>query len=620
MLKKAKPKEVVMSDNAKLALINRCSKQDAKGKSIETPADIFMRVAKHVAKAEINWGDEKEMERQTQNFFEAMASLRFVCTTSAMYEAGNDACSGQLSPCFVLKIEDSIHSIFKTLGEAALIQKNFGGTGFNFSAIRFKGDKAKNVPGAASGPVDFLQAYSAALSKIIQGAKKHGGNMGILNVDHPDIESFIKIKDEDGNMKNFNLSVGVTNAFMEAVASNKKFSLVNPRDGQVTKKVNAKELFDKICKHAWGSGDPGMIFLDRMEEDNFTPTLGKLEATNPCGEQPLLPYESCNLSSIHLANHLVKTAKGYEIDWDMLAKTVKTGVRFLDNMIEINYYVLPETEKMGKFGNRKIGLGVIGFAHVLFKLGISYNSAEAVSLADKIAKFLKRKAEEASTDLAKVRGVFPNWDISTYKGSAERYRNCTLMTIAPTGTVSMIGDTTSGIEPSFALVYKRNSFYDKDKNNNSTQTLYYIDSVFETVLRQKGLYSEKLIGKIEANGGSLEGLNEIPAEIKKVFVTTHQISPDWHVKIQAAFQKYADNAVSKTVNFANSASVEEVEKAYLLAYKLGCKGITIYRDGSKDDQVLNAHTEDKCPECNGKLKYEGGCTTCIDCGWSKCKL
>lgn len=620
MLKKAKPKEVVMSDNAKLALINRCSKQDVKGKPVETPTDIFMRVAKHVAKAEINWGDEKEVEHQTQNFFEAMNSLRFVCTTSAMYEAGNDACSGQLSPCFVLKIEDSIHSIFKTLGEAALIQKNFGGTGFNFSAIRFKGDKAKNVPGAASGPVDFLQAYSAALSKIIQGAKKHGGNMGILNVDHPDIESFIKIKDEDGNMKNFNLSVGVTNAFMEAVASNKKFSLVNPRDGQVTKKINAKELFDKICRHAWGSGEPGIIFLDRMEEDNFTPTLGKLEATNPCGEQPLLPYESCNLSSIHLANHLTKTSKGYEIDWDMLAKTVKTGVRFLDNMIEINYYVLPETEKMGKFGNRKIGLGVIGFGHALFKLGIPYNSNEAVRVADKIAKFIKRNAEEASMELARTRGVFPNWDISTYKGSAEKYRNCTMVTIAPTGTVSMIGDTTSGVEPSFALVYRRNSFYDKDSKNNSTKYLYYIDPIFESVLKEKGLYSDKLIEKIEANGGILAGIDEVPPEIKKVFVTTHQIAPEWHVKIQAAFQKYADNAVSKTVNFKSDATVEDVEKAYLLAWKLGCKGITIYRDGSKDDQVLNAHTEEKCPECSGKLKYEGGCTTCRDCGWSKCKL
>ena len=506
------------------------------------------------------------------------------------------------------------------MGEAALIQKNFGGTGFNFSAIRFKGDKAKNVPGAASGPVDFLQAYSAALSKIIQGAKKHGGNMGILNVDHPDIESFIKIKDEDGNMKNFNLSVGVTNAFMEAVVAGKKFNLVNPRDGQVTKKINAKELFDTICKHAWGSGDPGMIFLDRMEEDNFTPTLGKLEATNPCGEQPLLPYESCNLSSIHLANHLVKTAKGYEIDWDQLARTIKTGVRFLDNMIEINYYVLPETEKMGKFGNRKIGLGVIGFGHTLFKLGIAYNSNEAVRIADKVAKFIKRNAEEASMELARTRGVFPNWDISTYKGSAEKYRNCTMVTIAPTGTVSMIGDTTSGVEPSFALVYRRNSFYDKDSKNNSTKSLFYIDPIFESTLREKGLYSDKLIAKIEANGGTLEGINEVPAEIKKVFVTTHQIAPEWHVKIQAAFQKYADNAVSKTVNFKSDATVEDVEKAYLLAWKLGCKGITIYRDGSKDDQVLNAHTEEKCPECQGKLKYEGGCTTCRDCGWSKCKI
>lgn len=626
--------EPEMSENAKTALINRCSIHNEEGMPLETPGQIFWRVAKHIAKAEINWGDEKNAQAVARDFFTRMASFKFVCTTSAMYESGNKDCLGQLSPCFVLKIEDSIPSIFKTLGEAALIQKNYGGTGFNFSAIRFKGDKVRNVPNAASGPVDFLQVYSAALSKVMQGSKKHGGNMGILNVDHPDIYEFISVKDEDGSMKNFNISVGVTDEFMEAVVADRKFALRNPRDGKVVKLINAMKLFKFICEHAHKTGDPGMIFLDRMEADNFTPSLGKLEATNPCGEQPLLPYESCNLSSVHLANHLIQKNGGWEINWDDLGETVKLVVRFLDDMIEINSYVLNETERMVKLGNRKIGLGVIGFAETLFRLGISYNSKEAVQIADKIAKYIKRKAEEASGDLAKVRGVFPNWDISTYKGTYEKYRNCTMLTIAPTGTVSMIGNVTSGIEPTFALAYTRRSFYDRDKSNRSTTSMYFVNPVLETVLKENKLYSKKLIENIADNSGSLKGFKDVPEKIKRIFVTTHEISPEWHVKIQAAWQKHVDNAVSKTINFSHNAKVSDVEKAYLLAWKLGCKGITIYRDGSKEDQVLNTgngtkkkNTKgkvldkqiDKCPDCGGIVYHEGGCIACRECGWSVCK-
>jgi ribonucleoside-diphosphate reductase alpha chain len=578
--------EPEMTENAKMTLVTRCSKQGANGELLETPGQIFWRVARHMAKSEINWGDEKDVERVAQNFFEKMAGFKFVCTRSALYEAGNDAALQQLSPCFVLRIEDNIPSIFKTLGDAAIVQKNYGGTGFNFSNIRFKGDKVRNVTNVASGPVDFLQVYSAALSKVVQGAKRHGGNMGVLNVDHPDIYEFISIKDTDGTMKNFNISVGATNEFMEAVLANKTFSLRNPRDGSVVKTVKARKLFRDICEHAWATGDPGMLFLDRMEEDNFTPTLGKLDATNPCGEQPLLPYESCNLSSVHLATHLVKTDNGYEMNWDELGDTVKTVVRFLDNMIEANYYVLSETEKLVKYGNRKIGVGMIGFAEVLFKLGLSYNSAEGVRMADKIAKFVRQKAEEMSLELARVRGTFPNWDISTYKGSADKFRNCTMITIAPTGTVSMIGNTTSGVEPCFALVYTRRAFYNEDSKNRSTASLYYVDPTFEKVLRERGLYSEDILAKVAENHGSVQGLKEIPSDIRKVFVTTHDIKPEWHVKTQAAFQKYADNAVSKTINFSNDATIEDIEEAYMLAWKTGCKGITIYRDGSKDDQVL----------------------------------
>jgi ribonucleoside-diphosphate reductase alpha chain len=631
--------EPEMAENAKLTLISRCSKLNKKSEPMETAGEIFWRVARHIAKAEINWYDEKEYEKVAQVFFEKMAKFKFICTRSALYEAGNEACAQQLSPCFVLPIEDSIPSIFETLGKAALVQKNFGGTGFNFSNIRFKGDKVRNIPNSASGPVDFLQVYSAALTKVVQGAKRHGGNMGILNVNHPDIYDFISIKDVDGNMKNFNLSVGASNEFMDAVIANKKFNLKNPRDGRTVKRVSARKLFHDICEHAWKTGDPGMIFLDRMEQDNFTPSLGVLNATNPCGEQPLLPYESCNLSSIHLANHVVQNDGTWEIDWDDLGDTVKVLVRFLDDMIETNFYVLPETEKMVKYGNRKIGLGVIGFADLLFKLGVGYNTEEGVRLADKIAKFIKRRAEEASSELAKTRGVFPNWDLSTYKGTAERYRNCTMLTIAPTGTVSMIGNTTSGIEPCFALVYTRRVFYNEDSQNKSTKELYYVDPAFEKILKERGLYQKELIEKIAANHGSLNGIKEVPADLAKTYVTTHDIAPQWHVKIQSAFQKYVDNAVSKTINFANSATVKDVEDAYLLAWKLGCKGITIYRDGSKDDQVLNAGVisdskkdkteekveavskkEEKCPECGGVLEFEGGCVTCKECGWSKCKL
>lgn len=633
--------EPEMTDNAKMTLVSRCSKQAENGDLLETPGQIFWRVARHLAKAEITWGDEKDAEKAAQTFFDKMARFKFVCTRSALYEAGNDSCLQQLSPCFVLPIEDNITSIFKTLGDAALIQKNYGGTGFNFSKIRFKGDKVRNVPNSSSGPVDFLQVYSAALSKIVQGGKRHGGNMGILNVDHPDIYDFISVKDEDGLMKNFNISVGVTNEFMDAVVAGKKFNLKNPRDGKTAKTVDARKLFDDICEHAHKTGDPGMIFLDRMEEDNYTPSLGKLDATNPCGEQPLLPYESCNLSSVHLANHLVKNGDSWEIDWDDLKETVKTVVRFLDNMIEINTYVLSDTERIVKYGNRKVGLGMIGFAEVLFRLGVGYNTKEGVRIAEKIAKFVKKTAEEASLELATVRGVFPNWDNSTYRGTAEKYRNCTMITIAPTGTVSMIGNTTSGIEPSFALVYTRRSFYNEDSKNNSTAALYYVDPVFEKELKARGLYSTDLIKKVADNNGSLKGLSDIPSDLKKIFVTTHDIDPQWHVSIQAAFQKYADNSVSKTINFRHDATISDVRDAYLLAWKLGCKGITIYRDGSKSDQVLTTgviksekkenHNENKvntniesdekdCPECGGSIFHEAGCVTCRDCGWSKCKL
>jgi len=644
--------EPKLSKNALEIAKKRYLRTDMKGKIIETPGEMLFRVAHHVAKAEINWSKNGEVEKTTEDFFDKMVNLKFVCSGKAMFEAGNFGGTGQLSACFVLGINDSIADIFKTLGEAALVHKNNGGTGFNFSKIRPHGDKVRNIPGAASGPVDFLAAFSAALEKILQGGKRHGGNMGILNIDHPDIYEFIHLKEEDQTIKNFNLSVGVTDNFMQAVADNKKWKLINPRNGEAVKTISAKKLFDEIINQAWKNADPGMIFLDRMEKDNPTPTLGKLNATNPCGEQPLLPYESCNLTSIVLSNHLkLATANGnnkkYEIDWKDLENTIKTAVHFLDNMIEVSTYVLPEIERMVKYGNRKIGLGVMGFGHLLYKMGIPYNSEEAVRIAERVAKFIKKYTEEVSLDLAKVRGVFPNWDISYYKDTAEKYRNATMLTIAPTGTISLFADCSSGIEPIFALVSQRKTFYENDKKNNSTKILTYIDPIFSTKLDQLiesnksslKLDKIKIINRLE-NGEKISDIKELPEDFKKIFVTTHDIAPIWHIKIQAAFQKYFDNAVSKTINFPNDAKIDDVKKVYMEAWKLGCKGITIYRDGSKQDQVLNVGNGNEkkvafvnsqiknitdsqvktCPACGDKLILSEGCSYCPSCGHSACSI
>lgn len=655
-----KDKDVVveepeLSDVGREVVAKRYLRVNMKGKVVETPGQMLLRVAKHMAKAEVQWVsqalDEKGKQGRVLNgeayeywtnvFLERMVSMKMVCAGKAMFEAGNPGGTGQLSSCFVLPIEDKIDSIFKTLGEAAVVHKNNGGTGFNFSKIRPHGDKVKNVPSAASGPVDFLKAYSAALAQILQGAKRQGANIAILNVDHPDIEEFIRLKDEDGTIKNFNISVGVTSAFMNAVEKDEEWALVNPRNGEVVRWVRARTLFDMIAEHAWATGDPGLAFLDRLEEDNPTPALGRIDATNPCGEIPLLPYESCNLTSICLQNHMKQQENGkWEIDWEDLAKTVKVGVRFLDDMIEVNTYALDQIRQMVKEGNRRIGLGVMGFAHMLFKLGIAYNSNEAVRLSSQLAKFIRKKAEEASLQLGKERGVFGNFDVSVYAGSAERYRNCALLMIAPTGTTSLMADTSSGIEPVFSLVTVRRSFNEDNRKNAPTKEFRIIDPVFAQYLDAQfdGKAKEEIMSQILARG-SLEQVKQIKPKDKKVFVTTHEIEPEWHVKIQAAWQKWIDNSVSKTINFPHQATVGDVKKAYEMGYKLGLKGITIYRDGSKMDQVLNvAGKESKvsadarhlhmakpatgnrnvCPECGAAATMIDGCVSCSQCGWSKC--
>jgi len=606
----------------------RYLRTDLDGRVIETPSEMFYRVAHHVAKAEINWGSNGIVEEMTNKFYQAMADFLFVCSGKAMFEAGNPGGTGQLSACFVLPIEDSIQSIFKTLGQAAYIQKNNGGTGFNFSAIRPKLDKVKNVPQAASGPVDFLQAYSAALSKILQGAKRRGANMGILNIDHPDIFEFIHLKDTDKTIDNFNISVGVFDAFMEAVEKDKYWQLVNPRTKQPVRRLKAKRLFREIIESAWKSGDPGMVFLDRMEKDNPTPALGKLWATNPCGEIPLLAYESCNLTSIVLSNHL-KKVKGrgwfggekYEIDWDKLGRTVRLAVRFLDNMVEVNMYVLPEIERMVKNGNRKIGLGVMGLAHLFYLLGVPYGSATSLRLAERIAKFIRNQAEAASIELAKQRGVFGNFDVSIFAGTAEKYRNATLLTVAPTGTISLLANTSSGIEPVFSLVTKRRLFYE----DKQVKEKIIVDPVFEMILgKMVDAKKKKEVIKQLSQGADLSEAG-IPKDIKKVIVTTEAVTARQHVLMQAAWQKWIDNSVSKTINMPASATVEEVGQAYLLAWKSGCKGITVYRDGSKSDQVVSIKNgqkrvdETECPECGEKMQVSEGCYTCLSCGYSVCK-
>jgi ribonucleoside-diphosphate reductase alpha chain len=646
-----KIKQPKLNAVGKQVMAKRYLMTDMEGKLLEDAGEMFLRVAKHMAKAEIQWPSSDNKGKLlngeapkywAEQFYDRMVNWKFVCAGKAMFEAGNPGGTGQLSSCFVLPIEDNIQSIFKTLGDAAVIHKNNGGTGFNFSKIRPHGDKVKNVPKAASGPVDFIRAYSAALSQILQGAKRQGANIAILNVAHPDIEEFIHLKEEDGTIKNFNISVGVTNEFMAAVQANKNWDLINPRNGQIVKTLKAKALFDQIAETAWRTGDPGLAFLDRMEEDNPTPSIARVEATNPCGEIPLLPYESCNLTSIVLTNHLKQNGKGsWEIDWDDLKQSVHLGIRFLDDMIEVNNYALEAIRQMVKEGNRRIGLGVMGFAHLLFRLRIPYDSAEAVRLAERIAKFMRQEAEVASKQLAKERGTFGNFDVSIYAGSTESYRNAALLMIAPTGTTSLIADTSSGIEPVFSLVTVRRSFNEDSRKNAPTKEFTIADPEFATYIETKcGAKKAQEIFEKLAAGTPINELSDLTTNDKRVFTTTHEIAPEWHVKIQAAWQKWIDNSVSKTINFPHTATVDDVKKAYESGWRLGLKGITIYRDGSKMDQVLNVKGKESatsithphpatkpgtgektvCPECGAAAQVKDGCISCPQCGWSKCSM
>ena len=563
-----------ISENARAVLERRYLIRDAEGRPTETVDGLFHRVADAIAAADGILDPGADTTATAERFYRLMSELDFLPNSPTLMNAGRPL--GQLSACFVLPVGDSMEEIFDAIKYAALIHKSGGGTGFSFSRLRPSGSAVNSTGGVASGPISFMKVFNAATEAVKQGGTRRGANMGILRVDHPDILDFITCKNDTSQITNFNLSVGITEEFMRAVESGAEYDLVDPSTGKVTARRNARAVFEAIVDSAWRTGEPGIVFLDRLNRDNPVPSMGEIESTNPCGEQPLLPYEACNLGSINLVNHLKKTAGGYALDREKLEQTIRTAVHFLDNVIEVNQYPLPEIDKMTR-STRKIGLGVMGFADMLLYMGVPYNSDEGVDLAREIMDTVNTIGHQASEELAQVRGPFPLFSESIYR-DGRPLRNATVTTIAPTGTLSIIAGVSSGVEPVFAYAYIRNVM---DHTH-----LIETNQILKDRLVEAGVYSEELMRQI-VEKGSLAHVDGIPEEIKRVFVCAHDVSPIWHVKMQAAFQEYTDNAVSKTVNFPNSATRAEVAEVYRLAYTLGCKGTTIYRDGSRNEQVLN---------------------------------
>ncbi len=625
------PESLGFSGNALKVLKKRYLNRDNKGNCIETPKEMLKRVSDTIA-----LGNKKDAER----FYEVMAKRYFMPNSPTLMNAGKEL--GQLAACFVLPIEDSLISIFDTLKNTALIHQSGGGTGFSFSRLRPKNSLVRSTMGVSSGPVSFMEVYNSATEAVKQGGTRRGANMGILRVDHPDIIDFINCKTDLNKLNNFNISVAVTDKFMEAYLNGEDYDLINPQDGKVYAKKNAKEVFDLIVNRAWQNGEPGIIFIDRINADNPTPKLGEIESTNPCGEVPLLPYEACNLGSINLGQMVTDTK---EIDWNLLEQTVRTAMRFLDNVITVNKYPLPQIKEIVS-DNRKIGLGVMGWADMLMKLEVSYASENGVSLALEVMEFIDYISKTESVELAKERGKFNNFDGSIYdcenyfynkyhggKITDEQWqkldedvkkyglRNATTTCIAPTGTISMIAGASGGIEPLFGLVFSRNIM-------DGTELLE-VNPIFEQYLKSNGLYSQNLMAEISKDG-SVAHIDTISDDVKKIFQTAHDITPYWHVKMQSAFQKYTDNAVSKTVNFVESATEDDIKETYILAYKNKLKGITVYRNNSRQFQPMNLEVKKetynptgeiktvKCPECGNEIQMAEGCFICLNCGYSGC--
>lgn len=663
--------QINLSENAIKVLEKRYLKRDTQGNCIEKPADMFRRVADTVAKGDLKYGATKDdVKKLSDRFYDAITNCQFMPNSPTLMNAGREL--GQLAACFVLPIEDSLEGIFETIKNTALIHQSGGGTGFSFSRLRPKNDVVHSTMGISSGPVSFMEVFNAATEAVKQGGTRRGANMGILRVDHPDILEFIDCKADNNKLNNFNISVAITDKFMEAYFNNEDYDLVNPHIKKTTGKLNAKFVFDKIVDSAWRNGEPGIVFIDTMNYDNPTPQIGAIESTNPCGEVPLLPYEACNLGSINLNKMVKENNDGTcSVDWDLLAKTTRTAIKFLDNIITINKYPLPQIAEMVN-NNRKIGLGIMGWADMLMKIGISYASEQGTKLASQIIEFIDYESKCESIELSKERGRFANFKGSIYdsehylynkykdksagKISDEQWkeldnkikkfgiRNATTTCIAPTGTISMIAGASGGIEPLFGLVFSRLIL-------DNTEMLE-INPIFKNYMIKHNLYSEELMKKI-AIDGSIAHINNIPENVKKIFVTAHDVTPYWHVKMQAAFQLHTDNAVSKTVNFVESATRDDIKETYILAYKSHLKGITVYRNNSRTFQPMNLKKEEKkseeiikekiknpektiqtekneeynpsgevktiiCPECGNKIEMAEGCYICLNCGYSGC--
>ncbi len=585
------------SPNAIKVLEARYLRKDENGVVVETPDEMLHRVAKAVAQADILYKDEFQAHQTEREFYEMLSRLDFLPNSPTLMNAGTKI--GQLSACFVIPVGDSMDEIFTAVRHMALIHQSGGGTGFSFSRLRPKGDVVRSTGGIASGPVSFMRVFDVATDIIKQGGRRRGANMGILRVDHPDIIDFITIKAQGKGLLNFNLSVAVTDEFIKNVKEGKEYELINPRTGKAVRKEDARRIFDLIVSNAWKCGDPGLIFIDEINRHNATAHISPIEATNPCGEQPLLAYESCNLGSINLSN----MAGGGRINWELLGRTVLIAVHFLDNIIDISVHPLPEIEAITK-ADRRIGLGVMGFAEMLIKMNIAYDSDEALKTAEEVMRFINEKANDASFRLAEERGSFPNFKGSIWERIGfKKMRNAALTTIAPTGTISIIAGVSSGIEPLFALSYFREVM-------DGTKLLEE-NKLFQDLAKEKGFYTDKLALEI-ARRGSIKDIPGIPEDVKKIFVTAFDIAPLWHVKMQAGFQKYSDSGVSKTVNLPQDATEDDVRTVYLAAHELKCKGITIFRYGSAREQVLklNLPADRDRDFINVDAEYSGECRIC----------